>query len=66
MALTFNDTLGELMQARVKERMDEYKEWLASGTARDYSEYQLRVGWCQGLFEALSILANVQKTLEER
>lgn len=66
MALTFNDTLGELVQSRVKERMDEYKEWLASGTAKDYSEYQLRVGWCQGLYEALGILADVQKVLQER
>ena len=67
MALTFNDTLAELLQARVMERMTEEAEQLASGSAQDsITRYQNRVGFVHGLKESLEILADVQKTLQER
>jgi hypothetical protein len=67
MALTFNDTLAELMQARVMERMTLIAEELASGSAgENIARYQNRVGFCHGLRESLEILADVQKILQER
>lgn len=67
MALTFNDTLAELFNAQVLERMTLIAEQLASGSAgNDIGRYQNQVGVCHGMREAMDILADVNQKLAER
>lgn len=67
MALTFNDSLGELLQARIMEVMTEQAQELASGAAGvEIYRYREIVGYVRGLHDSLEYLAEVRKKLEER
>lgn len=55
----------ELLMEQVEERRKDIIESLGDGAAKDYAAYQNAVGVVRGLLTAQSLIAALQKNLEE-
>lgn len=58
------DTL-ELLMKQIEERRKDIIESLGDGAAKDFAAYQNAVGVVRGLLTAQSLIAALQKNLEE-
>lgn len=55
----------ELLLEQIEERRKDIIESLGDGAAKDYAAYQNAVGVVRGLLTAQSLIAALQKNLEE-
>ena len=55
----------ELLMEQIEERRKDIIESLGDGAAKDYAAYQNAVGVVRGLLTAQSLIAALQKNLEE-
>lgn len=55
----------ELLQSQLEERRKDIIEALGDGAAKDFAAYQHAVGEVRGLLTAQSLIAALQKNLEE-
>lgn len=55
----------ELLMKQIEERRKDIIESLGDGAAKDYSAYQNAVGVVRGLLTAQSLIAALQRNLEE-